>query len=103
MVTLDPTSALSSVDLPAFGAPMSAINPHRVSAPAAVCLAIHFFRAHALTRQRRRSRGLLGRALGPPEALDRLTIRKHDGDAELQIMMRAGARDLAIIRCRQAP
>ena len=32
--TFDPTSALSSVDLPAFGAPMRAAKPQRVSAPA---------------------------------------------------------------------
>ncbi len=31
METFEPTSALSSVDLPAFGAPMSATKPHRVS------------------------------------------------------------------------
>src|SRR4029450_7768601 len=32
MVTLDPTSALTSVDLPTLGAPISATKPQRVAA-----------------------------------------------------------------------
>ena len=31
IVTFEPTSALTSVDLPTFGAPISATNPQRVT------------------------------------------------------------------------
>ena len=50
MVTLEPTSALSSVDLPALGAPISAIKPQLVPLRCKAVSDIKFIRRHADTR-----------------------------------------------------
>ena len=64
--TLAPTSALTSVDLPALGAPMMAMKPQRVSPPARLGRPAQLICAsspHALARQQRGGGGLLGGAL----------------------------------------
>ena len=90
IVTLEPTSALSSVDLPALGAPISATKPQRVSF-AVLGSAIAAIRRHALALQHGRGRGLLGGALGAADAFRRREFRKLDGNAEFRIVVRARA------------
>src|SRR6185295_5144258 len=92
--TLEPTSALISVDLPALGAPISAMKPQRVS-PSTI-------RRHAFAGEHRGGSGLLGGALGGPDALGRRTVGDLDRDAEFRIVVRPGALDLAIGGRRQA-
>ena len=90
MATLLPTSALMSVDLPALGAPISAMKPQRVSAPApAASSAIVAFRLHTLALEQRCGGRLLGRALGAPDPFGRLAVRQRHGDAEFRIVVRA--------------
>src|SRR5271154_2770190 len=98
MVTLEPTSALTSVDLPTLGAPISATKPQRVSAPSAVIAAA----ADAFALDHHACRDLLGRALAAADAFGRRQARQINCDAELRIVMRPGALDLAVNRCRQA-
>ena len=62
MATLVPTSALTSVDLPAFGAPITAMKPHRVPVSASVS-GIGAALPHALARQQHGGSRLLGRPL----------------------------------------
>ena len=57
MATLLPTRALISVDLPALGAPISAMKPQRVAAPSS---AIGAIRPHALALEHGGGGGLLG-------------------------------------------
>src|SRR6185295_17601614 len=95
--TLEPTSALVSVDLPAFGAPISAMKPQRRSASA-----IRRVYTHALARQHRGSGSLLGRALGAPDPLGRLQRRHVDRDTKFRIVVRALALHLAVCGRRQA-
>ena len=63
--TLAPTSALSSVDLPALGAPISATKPQRVSSALRLTFA-HAARLarFALARQESLGGGLFGDAFG---------------------------------------
>src|SRR4051812_3041672 len=103
MVTLEPTSALTSVDLPTLGAPISATKPHAVAAGAlspgestVIAAANTFTLNHDL------GRNLLGRALAAADAFGRRQARQIDGDPELRIVMRPGALDLAIDRRRHA-
>ena len=60
--TLEPTSALMSVDLPALGAPISATKPQRVSSPAA----ISHRRAHPRARAAPMRRPVRPRAWSAP-------------------------------------
>src|SRR4051812_38208366 len=68
MATFAPTSALSSVDLPAFGAPISATNPARVgsAAPGSGAVGSDGLTTIAgqpiLSRRKRRGRKDVGRA-----------------------------------------
>src|SRR6266702_2003878 len=103
IVTLVPTSALMSVDLPTLGAPMRATKPQRLSsgAPAAGS-AIEAFRLDALAGQHGGGGGLLGRALGAAEPFRRRAVGKLDSDAELGIMVGPGPLDLAIGRGGEA-
>src|ERR1700743_1286257 len=81
MVTLEPTSALTSVDLPTLGAPINATKPQRVSlpaCPASVMLAAG--NAFALDHHGRRD--LLRRALAAADAFGGRQSRQVDGDAE---------------------
>src|SRR6516164_3333154 len=89
IVTLLPTSALTSVDLPTLGAPMIATNPQRRphGSPAAVDSSISAGRFYALARQHGGGRGLFGGALGAAHALGGRQCRQLDRDAELRIVM----------------
>src|SRR3954470_19823331 len=103
MVTLEPTSALTSVDLPTLGAPISATKPQRVSVgvPGAGSTVIAAA-THAFAFKHHGSRDLLGGTLRAADAFGRRQSRQIDGDAELRVVMRPGALDLAIDRCRQS-
>src|SRR4051794_29013680 len=82
MLTFDPTSALMSVDLPAFGAPISAMKPQRRSASA-----IRRVHAHAFAREHRGGGRLLGGALRAPDALRRRQCRHIDRDTKFRIVV----------------
>src|SRR6188472_2598513 len=94
-VTLEPTRALTSVDLPTLGAPISATKPQRVSPEPAAGegSTVIAAAADAFTLDHRGRRDLFGRALGAAHALGRRKSRQIDGDAELRVMMRSGALD----------
>ena len=101
MVTLEPTSALTSVDLPTLGAPISATKPQRVRlrSPAVQSLLPPPTPSRSIIDG---CRDLLGGALAAADAFGRRQPRQIDRDAELRIVMRAGALDLAIDRRRQS-
>src|SRR5262245_25961242 len=69
MVTLEPTSALTSVDLPTLGAPISATKPQRVAADASPARGLSVMTAagDAFTLDHDGGRDLLG---GPLAATD---------------------------------
>src|SRR5882724_8371768 len=115
MVTLEPTSALTSVDLPTLGAPISATKPQRVAtgtAPAsdspvsppnsAWGSSIIAAAADAFARNHHGVCDLFGRALASPDAFGRFQSRQIHRHAEMRIVMRPGAFDLAIDRRRQS-
>src|SRR5205085_2037987 len=89
--TFEPTSALTRVDLPAFGAPISATKPQRVSA----------IRVDTLARQHGGGGRLFGRAFGAADPLRRRKLRNIDRDTEFRIVMGPLALDLAIARRRE--
>src|SRR5438045_3366287 len=90
IATLLPTSALISVDLPALGAPISAMKPQRVP-PSDVASAIEAIRFHTLALEHGSGGRLLGRALGAAKPFGRLLVRQRHRDAKLRIVMRPGA------------
>src|SRR5438132_2856646 len=98
--TFSPTSALTSVDFPTLGAPIRATKPQRV-AGGAVAVSSTFIFAADFAGEHRQRRVLFRRALVAADALRRLQPRQGDGDAEVRIVMRPGALDLAIDRGRQ--
>src|SRR5207244_2025091 len=102
MVTLVPTSALISVDLPALGAPISATKPQRWCCAAIVGSAITAVRLDAFLRQHGGRRRLLGRALRAPDAFGRGVAGQLDGNAKFRAVVRPLALDLAIDGRRQA-
>ncbi len=85
--TLAPTSALSSVDLPALGAPISATKPQRV--PCSAGSAIGPLGLDALALHHGGGSCLLGGALGAPHAFGGRKLGKMHGNAELRIVVRA--------------
>src|SRR5581483_372716 len=98
---LEPTSALTRVDSPTLGAPISATKPQRVSPPprsSSVMLAA----GDAFALDHHGCGDLLRGALAAADALGGRKPRQIHGDAELRIVMRPGALDLAIDRRRQA-
>src|ERR1700675_3765366 len=102
IVTLEPTSALTSVDLPTLGAPISATKPQRVATGAASSGSSSIIAAaRAFARDHHRRRDLFGGALAAADALGRRQSRQIHGDAKLRIVVRPGALDFAIDRCRQ--
>src|SRR5262249_2940488 len=104
IVTLVPTSALMSVDLPTLGAPMSATKPQRVPAPVPVAgSAIGVFRLDPFPRQHGGGGGLLGGALRAAEPLCRRAVGQLDRDAELRIVVGPRSLDLPVRRRRQPP
>src|SRR5258708_1642890 len=104
IVTLEPTSALTSVDLPTLGAPISATKPQRVATGTASpgVSSIIAAAADAFARDHHGGCNLFGRALAAADAFGRLKPRQIHRDAELRIVMRPGALDLAIDRRRQS-
>src|ERR1700752_5255368 len=103
IVTLEPTSALTSVDLPTLGAPIRATKPQAVAAGALPSRGASVIgAADALARDHRGCCSLLPGALAATATFGRRQSRQFDCDAELRIMMRAGALDFAIDRGRQA-
>src|ERR1700737_4325049 len=104
IVTLEPTSALTSVDLPTLGAPISATKPQRVATGAASsgALSVIVAAADAFALDHHGRCDLFGSALAAADAFGRRQPRQIHGDAKLRIVMRSGAFDLAIDRRRQA-
>src|SRR5262249_32222573 len=101
MVTLEPTSALSSVDLPALGAPIRAMKPQRVSEPCAGASAINLVRRHADPRKHLGGGRLLGGALGTAQPFRRRAVWQYNGDAEFRIVVRPRARQFPVDRGRK--
>src|SRR5882757_3128014 len=99
MVTLEPTRALTSVDLPTLGAPINATKPQAVAAGDSAVIATA---ADAFALDHHRGCDLLGRALAAADAFGRRQAGQIDGDAELWIVVRTGALDLAVDRRRQS-
>src|SRR5712692_1773442 len=97
--TLVPTSALMSVDLPALGAPISAMKPQRVAGAAGSAGSpIRAVRRHALPRQHGGGGRLLGRALRAAAPFGRFALGKLDRDAELGAVVGARPPDFAVAR-----
>src|SRR6266478_1421031 len=103
IVTLEPTSALTSVDLPTLGAPISATKPHRVARSAASSEGSPLIAsaADAFARNHHGGGNFFGGALAAADPFGRREARQIHGDTKLRIVMRAGALDLAIDRRRQ--
>src|SRR6202166_4808360 len=104
IVTLEPTRALTSVDLPTLGAPISATKPQRVAAVAASLSEVSSVIAaatNAFTCNHHGCRNLLGGALAAANAFSRVQSRQIHRDPKLRIVMRPGTLDLAIDRGRQ--
>src|ERR1700730_12381639 len=104
IVTLEPTSALTSVDLPTLGAPISATKPQRVAGFAASpwVSSVIAAAADAFALYHHGGGNLFGRALAAANAFGRRQPGQMHRDAELRIVMRPGALDLAIDRRRQS-
>src|SRR4051812_45342437 len=104
MVTLEPTSALTSVDLPTLGAPIRATKPQAVAAGVTCSVASSIIAAagHTFAFDHHGGRELFGGALAAADAFGRLQPRQIDRDPELRVVMRPGALDLAINRRRQS-
>src|SRR5260370_25937775 len=102
IVTLEPTSALTKVDLPTLGGPISGTKPQRVAPGAEALTSAIIAAADAFALDHDGSRDLLGRAFAATDAFGRRKPRQIHRHAELRIMMRSGALDLAIYRRRQA-
>src|ERR1700742_2016996 len=73
MVTLEPTSALTRVDLPTLGAPISATKPQRVSGDTVAVLAssVMFAAGDAFTLDHHGRRDFLRGALAAADAFGR--------------------------------
>src|ERR1700722_12526931 len=104
MVTLEPTRALTSVDLPTLGAPISATKPQRVAAGGALVedSSVIIAATDAFACNHHRSCDLLSRALAAADAFGRIQSGQIHRNPELWIVMRPGALDFAIDRRRQA-
>src|SRR6202158_1184601 len=103
LVTLEPTSALTSVDLPTLGAPISATKPQRVAtgAASAEVSSIIAAAADAFALDHHGRCDLFGSALAAADAFGRRQPPPIHGNAKLRIVMRPGTFDLAINRRRQ--
>src|SRR5450755_514892 len=101
MVTFEPTRALSSVDLPALGAPISATKPQRVSSLGDLRSTIQLVHRHALPGEHGGGGRLFGGALRRAQAFGRRAVGQRHRDAELRVVIRAGASQFLVIRRRQ--
>src|SRR5260221_5966585 len=104
IVTLEPTSALTSVDLPTLGAPISATKPQRVAVAAVSAWdsSIIAAAANAFAFDHHGGCDLFGSALAAANAFGRRQPRQIHGNAKLRIVMGTCALDLAINRRRQS-
>src|ERR1700733_11547816 len=104
MVTLEPTRALTSVDLPTLGAPISATKPQRVATGGALVedSSVIIAATDALALNHHRGCDLFGGALVAADAFGRIQSGQIHRNPELRIVMRTGALDFAIDRRRQA-
>ena len=104
IATLLPTSALISVDLPALGAPISAMKPQRV--PPSVGSRHRQPSARSVLTPSRLSMAAAAACsavrLERPSPSAGSRLGQHHRDAKLRIVVRAGALDLAVGRRRQA-
>ena len=99
--TFAPTSALISVDLPALGAPISAMKPQRVCRSASAMAQPS--RPSTPSRvEHRRGGGLLGGTLGAADPLGRLATGNSTATRNSGLWCGPGALHLAIGRRRQA-
>src|SRR5258706_3806331 len=103
MVTLEPTRALTSVDLPTLGAPISATKPQRVAtgAVSSAGSSIIAAAADAFAFDHHGGGNLFGGALAAADAFGRREPRQIHGNTKLRIVVRPGTFDLAIDRRRQ--
>src|SRR5262245_34849913 len=106
IATLAPTSVLTSVDLPALGAPITAMKPQRVSPAGPVGSSdICDIRAplpYSFARQQRRGRSLLGGALARALAARGLAALDAHLGREDRRVVRALAVDLDVVGQLQA-
>src|SRR5215472_17565037 len=86
MVTLEPTSALTSVDLPTLGAPINATKPQRVADAegSARSLSVIAAAADAFALDHHGGRDFLGGALAAADPLRRRQPRQVDSVTELR-------------------
>src|SRR5690349_8437912 len=99
IVTLEPTSAFTSVDLPTFGAPIRATKPQRVpGAASALGLSVIAAAADAFALDHDRCRDLFSRPFAAADTLGGREPRQIDGNSELRIVMGSGAFDFAVDR-----
>src|ERR1035437_3387925 len=91
IVTLEPTNALSSVDLPALGAPIKATKPQRVSLAGLAASTIEFVHRHADARQHGGGGGLFGGPLRCAHALGRRRGGPPPRTAACRGVVRGGA------------
>src|SRR6266436_3664409 len=103
IVTLEPTSALTSVDLPTLGAPISATKPQAVAGAARSSgLSVIAAAGDAFARDHRGRRVLFCGPLAAADAFGRLQAGQIHRDTKLRIVMRPGTLDLAVNRRRQS-
>src|SRR5690606_7165298 len=104
--TFAPTSALTSVDLPALGAPITAMNPHRVVVGAVSEVPSGSFVTgssdHALAGKEHPRRFLLRRPLRCALAQRRRLAGDPHLRGEVRRMIGPGPLDLDVLRQRQA-
>src|SRR5215475_628723 len=100
MLTLAPTSVLTSVDLPAFGAPMMAMKPQRVSATGPTSLI--GASAHTFAGEKGRGRRLLGGALAGALATGRFGALDANFGREAGRVIGSLARHLHVLRQLEA-
>src|SRR5262245_14293371 len=99
MATLAPTSALTRVDLPTFGAPISAMKPQRVASGG---MSSAIARRHPFTSQQRRRGRLFGRAFRSAGPFPRCAVGKFNRNPEFRVVVRTFTFDLTVGRRRQA-
>src|ERR1700676_3953468 len=103
MVTLEPTSALTSVDLPTLGAPISATKPQAVAAGTASSgdSSVIAAAGDAFARDHHGGCDLFSSALAATNAFGWRQPGQFHGNPKLRIVVRPGAFNLAVDRGRQ--
>src|SRR4030081_1059986 len=103
IVTLEPTSALTSVDLPTLGAPIRATKPQAVAAGTASSgdSSVIVAAGDAFARDHHRGCDLFSGALAATNAFGWRQPGQFHGNPKLRIVVRSGAFNLAVDRGRQ--